>query len=402
MFIKKRIRIQERSGLVDKKNVPLIEMFLPLYLILSQYSYGFLDVGMILMMIVSMRYLFVKKQWYICKPMLTFFVYMMTHDTLKMLFMNNITSFYVNSILSNCITFLIIILVSTNLNEEKLYNVWKVTGIIVITGIFYHSVLVYGLGKPVLPIKVLPIPLEKKLVWQTRYFRPRSFFSEPAAYVIYILPLLFLAIKRNKILFAGIITISIFLSTSTTGLIMSFFVWLYYLIKKGKSLKYKRIVIFSFIVIFLLMLTNLSIFNDTIKKYENTKIRGNKRLTLGYDIFLGTQNIHKIFGVPHASIYEHYFSDEISINSGYIYINTISYVLILYGIFGALLYVNIFYKLFRYGEKEVRPYLLLVFLSIFGQSIFFNSYFTMQFIFLFGLSTYKKIPKLYQKISNIQ
>lgn len=387
---------------MNKAPTYLIEVFLPLFIILAQYSYGFLSFGSILMILVAAIYTIKAKSIYLYKPMLIFLIYMVFHDVIKVFFMNNIPSSYFNNLVSNIIFFLIISIVSSSIDEEKLYSVWKVMGVIVLIGIFYHSFLVFGLGQNVIPIRILPVPTGRKYIWNIGYARPRSFFSEPASFVLFIMPLLYMCLKKNKIVFGGIITIAIFLSTSTTGLMLSFVLWSYQ-IMRGQSRKNKIIAVTILVTLSFLLVT-LPIFETTINKLQQTDIEGNFRLTRGYDIFFNSANEYKVFGVPYTTVGSYLLSGEVYVSNinpnipYFDYVNTISQVLIIYGVIGVMLYIAIFYKLFRYGNQELRPFLLVMFLGMFGQSLFFNSFFIMQFIFLFGLSTNKDNKKLYIKL----
>ena len=88
-------------------------------------------------------------------------------------------------------------------------------------GIFYQSFQVYILGQSVSTINIFPFLQSNSENYLLGYDRPHSFFLEPAAYCTWILPFLCMCMKRKEHIWMVFISISILLSTSSTGILMT-------------------------------------------------------------------------------------------------------------------------------------------------------------------------------------
>ena len=387
------------------RKIGAIELFLPVFPILAQYGYGFSSIGIILMFAVTLGYLFVGRRLFINKWLLLFGFYMLLHQLLLMFFLDYVPSYMINSLIMSVTTLLMIFVLCSNLNEDGLYKVWKAVGLIVMMGLFYHAFFVYILGMNISVIRILPFPVEGTHLWQRGMLRPMSFFTEPAAYAAYMLPLLFLAFKKKELLFAIAITLSIFLSTSSTGILLSLFLWSYLIFSNKFKRKYKIMIIIilcSFIAAFFY----LSVFDFALQKLLNTKFEDSLRLSVGYQIYAALPSFEKIVGIVAPNLKDYLLGDKLWFPWMQLYperligyTNTASRVFIQYGFIGGFLYLLLFYKMFRWDDKSCRGYLLVIFLTMFGQSMFLGSMFLLQFIIYFGLCNKALYGKNYFKIS---
>lgn len=389
----------------DKEyRIPIIEFVIPMYYILAQYKIGNISVGILLLIVTCAIHILMKKSIYIFKPLLFLIVCMIFHDILKMLFIPEYSVLFFNYWIEKILFIVFIFITINHVNEEKLYNIWRSFGIIAILGMLYHSILVYLLDMKVSMIKILPFNFSNGGLIDT-YSRPHSFFLEPASYVTWILPLLYMSLKKGKIIFSIVITISVLLSTSTTGVILCFCLWIYFILLAPSAKKYNKIFLTLFFLAIVVIFTNLSIFNKTIDKYNNTDISNNLRITSGLKIYADSKVTYKLFGIPYNSTEDYFRSGEIELsNYGMVenaswlgFVNTISRMLLMYGIIGGLLYLRLFFIMYKYNDKSIRPYLLVCFISLFGQGAFLNSVFVIQFAILLSLSKASN-KKLYKRL----
>lgn len=373
--------------------IGILEFFIPLYYIIAQYKVAGISLGTLLMVIVIVSLLFRKSGietfWY--RPLLVLVAYMIVHDVLKMLVIMDVSSFPINTWIERLIFVFFLVLCTKNVDEDKLYKVWSFIGIIAMIGLVYHAVCVYIFGQSVEMIKILPISTEYSNFFNLS-MRPKSFFTEPAAYVTWILPLLFMALKREKILFSTIITITILLSTSTTGIVMCFILWGYYILLSKSITLSRKIFIFIVALTVVVMVVKLPIFTSTLEKFEGTDFNSNIRITSGLNIYKDSPLTYQIFGIPYGSPELYFRSGEIdlslykfNINASWLgFVNSLAYSLLMYGIFGGVLFIRLFYCIFREGG-DIVPYVLICAISMLGQSGYFNSMFVMQFGIILGL-----------------
>lgn len=381
---------------VNRSKVTLLEIIVPSFYILAQYQIANISLGTILAFTVLMINIVNKKVLNFYKPIFILTGYMLAHDILKLIFCMN-SSFPINTWIERIIFIGFLACCINQINEENLYKVWCIWGYVAMAGLIYHAILVYGLGQNVQMIRILPFTSDS-ISFINAYTRPRSIFLEPAAYVTWILPLLYMTLKRYKYILAAVITITILLSTSTTGLVMSIVLWGVYLFKSDNINRKKKIALIILVAIVTVLFIKLPIFQATIFKASNTDFSSNLRITSGFEIYKDADLSVQLFGISQGST-EQYFREDVADLSKYNmssnahwlgFVNALARALLTYGILGGILYIYIFYRLFRSGSKEVYPYLLICFLSIFGQSVFFNLFFVMQFAVLLGINDIKK------------
>ncbi len=369
--------------------------FFPLFMVFAQYNiiWGY-SLGLFILLIYSVFYIVKDNSlrfhyWSI--------IFIVSCITSQLIIHRSFFGIY---------TFVIILFAFLSLNdkldENELYKYFKIFGSVVILGMIYHSIQVYIFGIETAPIRILPLiynPYE--INWSGYSIRPTSFFSEPQAYASYLMPFLFLALKKKELFWASVITISVLLSTSSQGVIMMLILWSGYILFTVKNIT-SRIGIFTLVTFFGSLYIFSPIFKFSRDKIITTELEGNSRLSRGFEIFGQLDWSQKILGIGYGNVGEF----VLKINNRFFwgigneniaalnYTSGFSGTLIQFGIIITILLLLLFYSLWRNRDKMDRLFLFMIFTSFFSQNLLLNSWFVYFFIFFLGVSKKRFNPLL--------
>lgn len=251
-----------------------------------------------------------------------------------------------NGFLSNLLYFVAVFVLYPNLDIEKLKGSLNWVALISIIGLLYQwtDIMRGGMVHP-LELPGLTMP-ENRLTIES--LRPSSFFMEPASYVAFMFcPLLF-ALNDRKYVWTTTIILSMFLTTSTTGLIVSF-IMLGVSFLSGKRVRISGIIPIIVIGVGLMYaLTNWDVFEYGVNKLETTDTETNVRLAQGPYVVSTMKPEEFIIGVPYSTSYR-YCKDGRAPDVAYydenVYMSTFWQMLFLYGIIGLLLYLNVYFQI---------------------------------------------------------
>jgi len=372
-----------------KKNNGILEILFVLYSILIYYTYGFASVGDFLLLAMGLYVIFVYKTYLLYKPLFYFLIFILFHEIVLSFFLISIPNYFINKNIVTILNILLIGCIAIALNAEKLYNAFMLIGVVCMIGLLYHFVQIYFFRQNVHPIQFPFLPdLGSNSRYQEIGNRPVSFFPEPASYVTFMMIPLFWNLYKKKILWAVIITFSILLSTSTTGFFLSAVLWSLFILKKGFGKKYKIILILG-VTIIIYVVFKISFFDAGINKIQNTNfIEDNIRITSGPYMYLKLPIKHKILGVNAANLSDYVQTGILSninfrlfVSSRRVYVATFWLCLMKYGIIGIILYLSMYIKLFK-KLKPLRPYIIIIIITMFSQSIFIGGPWVMQMVFM--------------------
>ena len=372
----------------QNKKISVMEIFIPLFCLINQYEIAGFHLGLICA-IAAVTVCFVKyKEFYVYKPLFVLFLFMIVHDSFRMF----ITEFNIGLWVERILYLLILSCIYKKVDEEKLFKVWKIMGIIVMIGIFFQSIQIYLLKQSVSTINIFPFLKSNSENYLLVYDRPHSFFLEPAAYCTWILPLLCMCMKRKKNIWMVFISISILLSTSSTGILMTGIIWLFYAFVSARSegKYFNSLMIVGVLIIGIGAFSNLSVFSTALSKLTNislTNTSNSVRLVLGFQLFFAAPLVYKVLGVPYMNVEKYMRSGEVvlsdyrlSLNLSYLgFVNAIGNCMLIYGVCGLLLYLKLFWNIWKESDLYSKCYVLICIMSIFGQSVFWNSFFVTQF-----------------------
>lgn len=386
-----------------KKNDCLIEYYLPFLLLLSQYKFGPIslgEIGLMLLVLIKLSrdgFLLVRSK---NNSLTLLMLYVMTRMLMNAFFQKTGYQVVLHNILQySFMWFATVYLTNKEFDEDKLYKSWKIAGVIFSAGLVYQLVLLFVVGRGVKPIPIIPGYV---LRGDEVSSRPSSFFAEPAAFVCAMLPLVFMALKRQDFSWAVVATLASVASTSTVGIILTAVLWVQTFFQ-GEQKIGKRVAYLLVAGVGLWTIVNLSVFSSSLGKLSDV-INGDS--TVGARILCGldtvrTMNLFEwIFGTAYndssSYIYEHLYRIPLTspvhryMNAkGAIFMNTLCMVIFHYGLVGLWLYWEAVYSRLAKKGYEAKPYLIMMLVSILGQGKFLNSVFFMELILILLYGTKK-------------
>ena len=354
-----------------------------LSMILFGYEGGYVSIGFTLV-IFAVGISYIKNKKILFNKWLFFFAF----------YCFSIQFFYNHLLVGDTITglsivlmYLGIVVLANFISEEYIYRVLKVFGVISILGIFYHFIMIYFFNTPVSSITLGGGNL---IGYEDRvHMRPVSFFSEPQAFSSFIMPFLFLAIKRKDLFWAIIITFSIVLSTSIQGMCISSILWFVFLLKHKI---YQQIISFSILITVYFFFSLTQSFSFTENKISSFDITSDVRITRGFLIYNTMSAKKKAFGVgfgmDNVKNYAQSKDDILEWSYGNDragYTSGVSGLLVQFGYVGCALYFLLLFKLYTNSQKENKIFIILILASSFSQNLLFNSWFFYFFVFYFGI-----------------
>lgn len=381
-----------------KKEPHLIEYLLPFFILLSQYQVGVLNISYFLLVIIGVIFTFERAlkisfpSYY--KLFAIFLFYIIIRDLIRIALGTDNFQTQINRIFEYFVVYIFVFIVCTqNFSEDKLYKVWKIAGVIFAIGLVYQFVQIYFFGKTILPISIIPgySIRPPELISQSR---PSSFFAEPAAFVNAIIPLEFIALKRKDFNWAIFVTISILLSGSTTGVILSILLWTIKLLNNEISLRTRFMMIIIALSMCLLFI-NLNIFSVSLTKFLDVLNGGStfgSRILVGFEVVKRQSLIELIFGTNYNDV-EHFVTDHIGQFSNSLYVitywkndrlflNTFSRLIFQYGIIGFVLFISPLLLFLKKHNYEAKMLVMITIVALLGQTILLNSYYFMLIVLL--------------------
>lgn len=368
---------------LNLNHIGFLEIGVALYPILAGYSYGVIKGNMVFLILLAIISLFRNSISISTKWLNILSLFVVVHEALLMLIIP-VKGYFINSTISILIICLCIIPISRAINYAKLVGSLNWVSIISIGGLIYQVGIVMS-GGTVSPLK---IPFMPDLDSGSRLFevvtRPTSFFWEPAALVTFLMIPLFISLTQKKYLWTGILILAMFLSTSSTGILMSIVMLIVYVLTQKISFRTRL-----FVVVFGLSLTfallNSSYFEAGVNKIENIDPEKNARLMNGLFLYKSLDTSETIFGIEAANVDDYYAKHGgIYFGFGNIFVPAFWLTLAKYGVIGLIIFIGLYIN-FIIKDRTLLPYIIVLFISMFFQSISIGSSgFAYQLIFLYS------------------
>lgn len=207
-------------------------------------------------------------------------------------------------------------------------------------------------------------------------FRPTAVFLEPSHLALYISPCVFFVLNKNNIqrkdfVYALLITGAVLFSTSGTGYLLVFTVWMVYLFRIIKKARIPAWMLFAFVIMavtVVVVIYSSGYFPVLIQRIKSVGDGSdssiNVRLLKGFYVFKDLSLFEQIFGIG-CGTFTSYISTHPLISGvyGYEYMNSICEVMVSTGILGFLMFAIYFLSLNRYFKKvnyQLMFYLLVL------------------------------------------
>lgn len=353
--------------------IGLLEFILAMYPILGGYQYGHIPFSLLVLIILDVIVL-VKtqgkpKKRQPNKAVKYLILYVMVHETVLFFTLPSIPSYFVNSYIGQIIIFTSILIIGPNLNFNKFLSSISIVAIICMLGLLYQLPIILS-GGVTTPLSLPFMPaLDAEARAYEELTRPSSFFWEPQSYCSYMFVLLFFALKEKKMVWAAIITISMFLTGSTTGIVISVFMFAYTAFFTGGQKVSNRIIILIVAVGLVYLLLNSSFFDAGVSKMESTSYERNSRLYNGISLVLRMPMSDLIIGGNAATVADYYFSGAAGTGfliekNGTVYVSTFWTIIVKFGIIGLFIYLWTYIKPIMQA-KELAIYVMALVIMLF-------------------------------------
>lgn len=372
---------------LNLNNIGAFEFFLTLYPILAGYGWGFLTGKLLFIILLLIWTIQLPKKKNINFKWLKILIgFVMLHEILLM-FIIPVQSYFINNTLSIILISISVIPISRSVDYQKFVGSLNLVAVISIIGLLYQLAMIMR-GLTVHPIK---LPFLPEMTSDTRLYeegvRPTSFFWEPAALVTFLMVPLFISLHEKKYIWSIILILSMFLSTSSTGILMSIVMLVVYVFTQKITFR-TRILVVVLGICMVYGLTHSSYFEAGVEKIENTDPEKNKRLINGLFLYDAMSEENLIFGIPAANVVEFFDKNGGMIfrsSDGSIFVPAFWLVLGKYGFIGMFLYLMVYISIEKKDPTTI-PYIIVLFISMFFQvasNIGANT-FTFQLIFLYS------------------
>ncbi len=344
-----------------------------MYPIVGGYQYGHIPFSLLMLIILDVIVL-IKTQG---KPKMRqpnkavkyLILYVMVHETVLFFTLPSVPSYFINSYIGQIIIFASILIIGPNLNFNKFLSSISIVAIICMLGLLYQLPITLS-GGVTTPLSLPFMPaLDAEARAYEELTRPSSFFWEPQSYCSYMFVLLFFALKEKKMVWAAIITISMFLTGSTTGIVISVFMFAYTAFFTGGQKVSNRIIILIVAVGLVYVLLNSSFFDAGVSKMESTSYERNSRLYNGISLVLRMPVSDLIVGGNAATVADYYFSG--AAGSGFliekndtVYVSTFWTIIVKFGIIGLFIYLWTYIKPILQA-KELAIYVMALVIMLF-------------------------------------
>lgn len=371
----------------------LASAIIPVGFLLYQYSFASFSLGFILAFASALLCTIISGRLSLHKTFGGFCLVYLARIAINLFLPSTqLTGGVVRQFAQQCAIAFSVLALSGFVNRKQMYKAWKICSAVVMVGLLYHAVQVFILGQKISVIRIFPLPVLSEDLFARTVSRPISVFSEPAVVAQFLLPLLYMALMRQEMKWALLATVSILISTSSSGLVGVALVWGFVLIFRTNRMRNKGLIL-VILVVFCAAVFFLPMFSPVVDKLL-AELEGTSnsyvRMFLGYDLFAQLPLLDKVVGLQYISIAQYRIDGFATITrvnqpiSSYSYVNTIQQVLITMGIVGFLVFVRMLWMLYAKQKETIGPYLLMVIVLMFFTKAFFNVLFL--FIWLFVLS----------------
>lgn len=371
---------------LDISKIGILEMLVALYPILMGYKYGMLRCDILCLLLMDVIAINKKRDVIQLNGLKYLSIFIVLHEIVLCVTMSSTPSYHINSILSYCVNFISLFIIIPAIDFSKLRSSIVIVAIISILGIIYHFLLLQ-LGHDISPIK---IPFMPEMDTDTRLYdeldRPCSFFWEPQSFCNFLLVPLFYSLNEKKYAWTTIVVFAMFLSTSTTGIALSLLsIGIFASTQKLTRFQRFSIVIMGCVMVYILL--NADIFSAGVDKIEGTDYEKTSRLYNGPTLIANMPLVDLITGINSPNVTDYYMSGNVKafliVKHDNVYVSTFWLILAKYGVFGLLLYLNLFFDSVR-RNKRLLVYIAPLFVALFTNPDAVGASFVFEFLIIYS------------------
>ena len=392
------IGIKKIKDYIEIGEVGWLEFIIALYPILAGYGYGSFQLAFGVLFILDVIILMSRQRKYLNNTALkVLFSVIVVHDIIYLAIIPSVTSYYVNSLIATVIYVVSVFVIAPHLDYKKLKSSIMIVAMVCMGGMIYH-VLLISMGQSVSPIK---LPFLPELAKTSRLFsinaRPTSFFWEPQSYASFMLVPLFFMLRGKKMILAFIIAATMFISTSTTGLVLSVLMFAISLTDKKTGWLVKALGVIS-VGLLIYFLLNSAYTAGSLEKLEGTNLEESNRVINGYLIATDLSFSDFLFGIPFANEQDAYdlgyfHVPLIVMDDGVLFISAIWVSLIRYGVICTFIFLFSYYKLYKM-DSRIFPYLICILVALFSNPDFIGSSYVFQLLIMLTVIRYDNSHQL--------
>lgn len=357
---------------LDLNKTGAFEIFVALYPILAGYTWGVMKGNLIIIALLAVWALVLKRKAKFSMVWLEVLIAFVAIHEFVLMAIIPVQSYFINNTISILVISLSIIPIARAIDFNKLIGALNWVSIFSIGGLLYQFTFVLR-GLPVSPIKIPFLPeMESSARLYEESIRPSSFFWEPAALVTFLMVPLFISLYQKKHIWTAILILSMFLSTSSTGILMSMVMLAVYIFTQKVKFR-TRIFVVVLGIGLLYGLTHSSYFDAGVEKIENTDPEKNARLMNGIFLFKSMSEEQVLLGVDAANIDEYYSKHGgYYFGAGKVFVPSFWLTLAKYGVVGLFLFLMVYISLLK-KNKATLPYIIVLFVSMLFQSVSIGS-----------------------------
>ena len=371
------------------KGVGGLEIMVALFPIVAGYSnWGM--IWSILMIIVALIRRNGSKMHFSDRYISLCFLYVIIHEIIVLL-INGLETTMFHHLIATSLYLLAVIIVPYSIKYENLIPSLYLIAIIASIGLIFQFAEILA-GRMVTPIALpfLPKPDLDSRLW-AELGRPSSFFWEPASFVTYMMIPLFITLIKKHIPLSFFFFFCIILSTSSNGIFLAPVMIIVYILtsKAKKTNKFLITVALAGMAMFFLQSDLFDIGKD---KIENTEFSENVRIANGPTLVSRMPAIDLIFGITETTVEKYLVKNPTGLSLSHMdsfFLSDFWYVMVVYGIIGLIFHLLVYFHLIKI-EKSLMPYIAVLLIAHFTQSISFRSMYVYQMIFIWAYVMYNK------------
>lgn len=367
----------------------MLPLFFCIYIVLAAYPItDSMTLGDVIMFILTSSVIFINKKLTICKE-LWFFLGYIVIQTFVLLFLSKPFIFFRASLVKLIhviILYIIASCVSKYCDRQRFFKIYTYFSCICMVAIVFQFLQIWLFQVPKSILVPFSAYVAKDYELLTTSIRPTAFFLEPQHFASFIIPLLIIELRKRALMFSGLITFCIILSTSTQGIALVGVVWTLYFISYGKLSFMKKLVGFMIILSLITISVQTDLFIGAINKIESGTFDNNIRIFRAYQVFNDMPLSDKVSGIGIKNVNDYIGSTGVA-KQWYLgfnsparnFISSFFGNFVEFGVLGGILFLSMLFNMFRKSKFTGRCIVISLLVSSFVSTISYNVWFVFYF-----------------------